>query len=346
MEKETTIYDIAEQLNISPATVSRALNDHPAINIDTKKIIISKAKEMGYRTNIFASNLRRKKTNTIGVIVPRLNSYFMSTVLAGMEKVANEASYNLIIAQSLESVKKEMANVKTMFNSRVDGLLVSLSYDTENLDHFEPLIKKGIPILFFDRVLTHKKCTSIVIDNLKAGYEATNHLIEQGCKRIMHITGNLQRNVYQDRLKGYRLALAENNIAYCEELVRITDFSYQSVSEMIQYLKMLNPIPDGIFITNDFYAAYCIVALKQAGFSVPEDIAVVGFNDDPIAMVVEPHLSTIRYHGQEMGEVAAKSLISHLNEQLSIKDTNAIILHYELIVRKSSLKAKTIGAKS
>ncbi|GAB4479330.1 MAG: LacI family DNA-binding transcriptional regulator [Thermoflexibacter sp.] len=342
MEKETTIYDIAKQLNISPATVSRALNDHPAINIDTKKVIISKAKELGYRTNIFASNLRRKKTNTIGVIVPRLNSYFMSTVLAGMEKVANEASYNLIIAQSLESVKKEMANVKTMFNSHVDGLLVSLSYDTENLDHFEPLIKKGVPILFFDRVLTHKKCTSIVIDNLKAGYEATNHLIAQGCKHIMHITGNLQRNVYQDRLKGYRLALAESGLHYCEELVRTTDFSYQSVNEMVQYLTTLKPIPDAIFITNDFYASHCIVALKQAGFSIPEDIAIVGFNDDPIAMIVEPNLTTVRYHGQEMGEVAAKSLINHLNEQSSIKDTNAIILHSELVVRASSLKGKSI----
>jgi LacI family transcriptional regulator len=342
MEKETTIYDIAKQLNISPATVSRALNDHPAINIDTKKVIISKAKELGYRTNIFASNLRRKKTNTIGVIVPRLNSYFMSTVLAGMEKVANEASYNLIIAQSLESVKKEIANVKTMFNSHVDGLLVSLSYDTENLDHFEPLIKKGVPILFFDRVLTHKKCTSIVIDNLKAGYEATNHLIAQGCKHIMHITGNLQRNVYQDRLKGYRLALAESGLHYCEELVRTTDLSYQSVNEMVQYLKTLKPLPDGIFITNDFYAAHCIVALKQSGFAIPQDIAIVGFNDDPIAIVVEPQLTTIRYHGQEMGEVAAKSLINHLNEQSSIKDTNAIILHSELIVRASSLKVKTI----
>lgn len=157
----------------------------------------------------------------------------------------------------------------------------------------------------------------------------------------MHITGNLQSNVYQDRLKGYRLALAESGLHYREELVRTTDLSYQSVNEMMQYLKTLRPVPDGIFITNDFYAAHCIVALKQAGFSIPQDIAIVGFNDDPIAMVVEPNLTTIRYHGQEMGEVAAKSLINHLNEQSSIKDTNAIILHSELVVRASSLKGKS-----
>lgn len=340
MEKEITIYDIAKKLQLSPATVSRALRDHPAINIETKKTIVNEAKEMGYRANIFATNLRRKRTNTIGVMVPRLNSYFMSSVLAGMEKIANQESYNLIISQSLESSKKEFANAKTMFDSHVDGLLVSLSYDSEDLEHFEPFIKKGIPVLFFDRVMYHKKCTNIVIGNLKAGYEATNHLIQQGCKNIMHITGNLKRNVYQDRLKGYKLALTENNIAINEELIKVTDLSFESAAKAIDCIKSMEKIPDGLFVTNDSCAAYCITLLKQMGLSVPKDIAVIGFNDDPIARVVEPNLSTIRYPGQEMGEIAAQSLINHLNLLSNINHTNTIILHSELVIRESSVRKK------
>src|SRR5437762_5852947 len=187
-EKEVTIYDIADKLNISIATVSRALKDDPVVNKKTKKKIFELAEELGYRSNHFARNLRIQRTDTIGVIVPRLNSYFMSTVIAGIESIANNEGYNLIISQSSESAKKEMANTKTMFNNRVDGLLVSLSYDTDDLSHFDKFSRKNIPIIFFDRCEDHKNFTHVLIDNKKAAYEATSHLIEQGCKRIIHIT--------------------------------------------------------------------------------------------------------------------------------------------------------------
>jgi LacI family transcriptional regulator len=179
--REVTIYDVAKALNISPSTVSRALKDHPHIRKETKKKIKIVASEMGYQRNKFASNLRQKKTNTIGVVVPRLNSYFMASALAGIEKVTSENSYGLIITQSQESWRKEIFCVSTLFNSRVDGLLVSLACDTKNLDHFNILSKKNIPVVFFDRVADCHGCTSIIIDNYKAGYEATSHLIEQGC---------------------------------------------------------------------------------------------------------------------------------------------------------------------
>lgn len=338
MEKETTIYDIAKQLNLSPATVSRALNDHPAINSNTKDMITSKAREMGYRSNMFASNLRRQRTSTIGVIVPRLDSYFMATVLAGMEKAANDANYNLIISQSLESVKKEVSNAKTMFDSRVDGLLVSLASDTENLDHFNQFFQKGIPMILFDRVLTQKNCTNIVIDNVKAGYDATIHLIDQGCRRIMHITGNIKRNVYEDRLKGYKLALLDRNLVVDDSLVRMTDLTRQDGIDAATFIKNMPLHPDGLFVANDFCAASCARALQQQGFSIPDDIAVVGFNNDPIAQVIAPNLTTIHYPGQEMGEIAVQSLINHLNGLLRISTTNTILLNYELIVRESSLK--------
>ena len=338
MDKDVTIYDIAKLLNLSPATVSRALNDHPSINANTRELITAKAAELGYRSNAFASNLRRQRTNTIGVIVPRLNSHFVSSVLSGMEKVANERGYNLIISQSQESVKKEKASAKTMFNGRVDGLLVSLAYDTEEIDHLDVFIKKGIPLLFFDRVSTHTKATSVVIDNVKAGYAATTHLIEQGCQRIMHVTGNLKRNVYTDRLKGYKLALIDHNLPYDESLLVVNDMSREAGIDVAKQISSMYNKPDGLFITNDLCAVSCMAALKKEGFRIPQDIAVVGFNDDPVAQVIEPNLTTIHYPGEEMGEIAAQSLINHLNGLVNIQTTNTIVLHFELVVRESSVR--------
>ncbi|GAB2789095.1 LacI family DNA-binding transcriptional regulator [Rhabdobacter roseus] len=343
MGKETTIYDIAKELKLSPATVSRALNDHPAITLKTKSLITTKAKELGYRSNKFASNLRRQKTNTIGVIVPRLNSYLMSTVLAGMEKVANEAGYNLIISQSLESQKKEIVNARTMFDGRVDALLVSVAYDTDSYEHFEAFINKKIPLVFFDRVIEQFDCTSIVIDNVKGGYEATRHLIDEGCRRIMHVTGSLKRNVYADRLRGYRLALAENGIAFEEDWLVVTDLSPEAGRKMAKKIQQLRPGFDGLFVANDSCAVSCMGALKQAGISVPGDLAVVGFNDDPLAEVIEPQLTTVHYPGKEMGEIAMQTLINHLNGSLNMHPADLIVLRSELIVRQSSRKSQAQG---
>src|ERR1700744_3795797 len=222
-EKEVTIYDIAKKLNISAATVSRGLKDHPGINKNTKKKILNAANEMGYRSNSFASSLRKKKSNIIGVIVPRLNSNFMSDVIAGIEKVVNEANYNLFISQSLEAMKKEVSNAKAMFNNRVDGLLVSLAYDTENIDHFEPFISKNIPVIFFDRVQEHLQFPNIFIDNYRAAYQLTKHLIEQGCKRIMHIGGSQLRNVYSERYNGYKQGLADQKVPFDDSLLIVND---------------------------------------------------------------------------------------------------------------------------
>lgn len=334
--KEVTIYDIAKALNISPATVSRGLNDHPAVNKNTKKKIINMAKEMGYRSNTFASNLRRQRTNTIGVIIPRLNSNFMSSVLAGMEKVANEAGYNLIITQSLETATKEAANALTMFNNRVDGLLVSLAFDTENIRHFNDFITKGIPLIFFDRVFDHKQCTGIVIDNVKAAYDATKHLIDQGCRKIVHITGNLKRNVYVDRLKGYKYALADHELEFKNSFLLETNLSEEAGHLAAEQILRMKSLPNAIFVANDTCAVSCIQTLKKADIAIPGTIAVVGFNNDPVSRVVEPNLTTVNYPGYEMGEVAARNLINHLNGSLDINSTNTIILRSELVIRESS----------
>ena len=334
-KKEITIYDIAESLNLSSATVSRGLKDHPAIRKETEKKILEKAKEMGYRHNHFASNLRRSSTNTIGVIVPRLNSYFMSSVIAGIEKVVNEAGYNLVISQSLESEKKENVSIKTMFNSRVDGLLVSLAYDTENDSQFKIILDKNIPLIFFDRVFEHPRCTSVIIDNYAAGYAMTEHLIRQGCKRIVHITGSLKRNVYAERLRGYKQALADRGITYDETLVFINNLDEAACMDAMHKILKMEPLPDGIFSSNDSSAVICIRELKTAGVRIPEQVAIGGFNNEPISTVIEPNLTTIHYPGQEMGEVCATILIRRLTKPENV-DLNRVVLHHRLIIRDSS----------
>ena len=340
-EKEVTIYDIAKKLNISAATVSRGLKDHPGINKNTKKKILNAASEMGYRSNSFASSLRKKKSNIIGVIVPRLNSNFMSDVIAGIEKVVNEANYNLFISQSLETMKKEAGNAKAMFNNRVDGLLVSLAYDTTNIEHFEAFVSRGIPVIFFDRVHEHQQCPNIFIDNYKAGYNITTHLVEQGCKRIMHIGGNQLRNVYIERYNGYKQALADHGIPLEKELLIINDLSATAGAEAARSILKMSEKPDAVFVANDICAIGCMQVLKKEGIKIPRDIAFAGFNNDPTSCVIEPNLTTIDYKGYEMGEVAARILINHLDNNSDLQQTHSLILRSELIVRESSLKKAT-----
>jgi LacI family transcriptional regulator len=340
-QREITIYDLARKLDLSIATVSRALKDDPVVSKKTKKRIADLAQELGYRSNHFARNLRTRRTMTIGVIIPRINSYFMSAVIAGMENIANHEGYNLIISQSSESVEKERANATTFFNSRVDGLLVSLAYDTTTLAHFEPFFKKKTPLIFFDRVADHKDCTCILIDNQKAAYDATTHLISLGRRRIVHITAPSKRNVYTDRLKGYKEALADNHIPYREDYVIVGNLSQEAGSDAAALIRAMSPLPDAVFAANDNCAVGCMVAIRQMGIQIPKDIAFVGFNNDPVSTVVEPNLTTINYPGYEMGQLAARSLIDHLNGTSNIHSTNTILLRSELVIRDSSTDKKS-----
>jgi LacI family transcriptional regulator len=339
MKKETTIYDLAEHLSLSPSTVSRALNDHPAINQKTKQRVNNAAETFGYQLNTFAKNLRKQSTNTLGVITPKLDSTFMASVLAGMEKVANQSGYNLLITQSQESQEKEIANAKTMFNSRVDGLMVSASAETETLDHFDQFVKKGIPVLFFDRVLEDSKMVKIVIDNRIAGLQATEHLIAQGCKNIWHITGDLRRNVYSDRYSGYCEALEKAGLTVKENTVFESRLLPDNVDEIIELIKKSKNKPDGIFVSNDLYASSLLIALKHSGFSIPEDIAIAGFNNDPISRIIEPKLTTVHYPAYEMGELTAKTLINHIKGEVDMNMQDTLILSHKLIVRGSSSRS-------
>lgn len=339
-DKKITIYDLAKLLDVSAGTVSRSLNDHPSISQKTKDRVMLLAREKGYKVNKFAANLRNQKTHTIGIIVPRLNSNFMSTILAGIEKTVNDQGYNLIISQSLETMEKEKLNAKTLFDSNVDALLVSLAYDTENFDHFTPYLQHKIPVIFLDRIHNLADCSTIIIDNQLAGFEATEHLIEQGCTHIIYIGGNLKRNVYSERYLGFKRALEKYGLAHgCDDMIE-TDLNPEHCIDVIRHIKSLKRLIDGLFVANDAFAAACMKSLKKAGYSIPDDIKVIGFNNDPISKLVTPTLSTINYPGYDMGVLAGQSVINQLNGTIDLKPANAIVLRHKLIVRESSIKTK------
>lgn len=339
-QKEITIYDIAKKLKLSASTVSRALKDHPAINKKTKKKIFDTAEQMGYRSNLFARNLRQQKTMTIGVMVHELNSGFMTSLLSGVEKVANESGYGVIITDSSDNVEKEIVGARNLFDRRVDGVITLPASDSQNLDHFNAFVEKSIPVVLIDSLEQHAGITSIVIDNRMCGYMAAKHLIEQGCRRIAHITSSLKRPVNALRYKGFRDALAEHKIPFNERLLVVAPVTEENSIEAAQKIMQMKPLPDGIFINNDFAAAVCIRTFIENKVKVPQDIAVVGFNNDAIGTFIRPALTTINYPGKEMGAAAARTLVNHLNGVGTIEQTSNVTLRSELIVRQSSLKKR------
>jgi LacI family transcriptional regulator len=338
MNREVTIYDIARELDVAPSTVSRALTNSNLISYFTKKKILDKANELGYRHNRFASNLRKQKSHTIGVLLHDLNSHFITAVLSGIEKVTTKEGYDIIIAHSANHFEKELANTTNLFHKRVDGLIASLTDTNSNLDHFHIFFKKNIPVIFFDRANENSDKTHVIIDNCRCGYLATQHLIEQGCRQIAILTSDLTQNVFFQRHRGYADALFDAGIEYNKNLVLSKDLTELSGIIAAHELLQMDPVPDGLFVTNDFVAAACMYELKRQGVNIPEDIAVVGFNNESISKIIDPQLSTINYPGKDMGEIAARNLIDDLKKLSTIDATNRITVKSELIVRGSSLR--------
>lgn len=341
---QVTIKDIARELGISPSTVSRALKDHPDISPDTKKAVNELAEKLNYQPNIVALSLRQSKTNTIGVIIPEIVHFFFSTVISGIEDVAYSAGYNVILAQSNESQTREISDIKALFNSRVDGMLMSVSRETTNFDHIESMLAKGVPIVFFDRVYDTGQASKIIVDDFTGAKEATLHLIDQGCKRIAHIEGPPNLEISKQRLEGYKEALKEHNMTFNKELVAIcpsgTIEEGKKATEKLLSLK--NP-PDAIFATNDPAAMGAMQAIKAKGLKMPTDVALVGFSNWFFSSLMDPPLSSVDQPGFEMGQEAAKLLIRQIEKQE--KDDEDItpetkILKTRLIIRESSLKKK------
>ncbi|MBX2954558.1 MAG: LacI family DNA-binding transcriptional regulator [Cyclobacteriaceae bacterium] len=341
---QVTIKDIARELGISPSTVSRALKDHPDISPDTKKAVNELAEKLNYQPNIVALSLRQSKTNTIGVIIPEIVHFFFSTIISGIEDVAYSAGYNVIITQSNESEAREILDMKALFNSRVDGMLMSVSRETTNFEHIESMLAKGVPIVFFDRVYNTDQASKIVVDDFTGAKDATLHLIEQGCKRIAHIEGPPNLDISKQRLEGYKEALKENNIPFSKELVAICPSgSIEEGKKATEKLLSLKNPPDAIFATNDPAAMGAMQAIKEKGLKMPKDIALVGFSNWFFSALMDPPLSSVDQPGFEMGQEAAKLLIRQIEKQ--DKDDLEIlpetkVLKTRLIVRESSLRKK------
>ena len=334
--KEITIYDIAQKLGVSPSTVSRALKDHHSIGKKTKKAVKSLAEELEYKPNTAAASLRNNKTKTIGVIISRINRPFISSLISGIERTANSAGYRVIISQSHDDMEQEIENAHAMVSSRVEGLIVSLAMGTDNYDHFSQIINNGIPIVFVDRVTEQFNSDLVIIDNTYAAKVATQHLIDQGCKRIAHFAGAQHRNVYRNRRMGYEQALKENGLEVDPDLIiNVYNLSAKDGYKATEHLlKMKNP-PDGIFAPNDTSAVSAIKCAKKMGVRVPDDLAIIGFNDDPICTIVEPELSTISHPGIEMGQIATTQLLK-AKDHSEVEKSSIVKLKTELIVRESS----------
>lgn len=337
-KKDVTIYDIADKLKLSTSTISRALKDHHSISEKTIKKVKKTAEEMGYRPNTLAASLRSNKTKTIGVLISRINRPFISSLISGIEIAAQKGGYNVIITQSHDSYQDEVNNAKTLYNSRVSGVICSLAMETIDTSHFQQFIDKNIPLVFVDRVPKDFDTYRVMIDNYSAGYKATKHLIEQGCKRIAHFAGSQFRNIYSERKRGYIDALKHYNLPIDESLiVYFTTMSFHEGEKATNnLLDMQNP-PDGIFSSNDTTAVSAIQCAKKRGVKIPQELAVIGFNNDPISQIIDPGLSTITHPAVKMGQTAAEKILSHLKDP-SNKDeiTEITFLNTEVLVRESS----------
>lgn len=336
-KKKVTIYDLARKINYSPSTISRALNNHKSISKKATKAIKQAAEEMGYRPNTIAASLRNNRSNTIGIMIARINRPFVSSLISGIEMSARKSGYNVIICQCDDKYENEVNNAKVLLDNRVSGLVVSLSMETKKYDHFNQFKDMGIPIVFVDRVPDHFNSYKVVIDNYEAGYKATKHLIEQGCKRIAHFAGAQHRNVYSGRTQGYIDALKEHDLEVDKKLIfHLNTLSLEEGEKAtIKMLKMENP-PDGLFTANDTTGVGAIISAKKQGIRIPEDLAVVGFNDDPVAHIVEPGLSTITHPAMKMGEICAKRLLDHPDSEYNMDVSEVTILNTDLVVRESS----------
>jgi LacI family transcriptional regulator len=338
---QVTIKDIARELGISPSTVSRALKDHPDISPETKKAVNALAEKLNYQPNIVALNLRQKKTNTIGVIIPEIVHFFFSTVISGIEDIAYEAGYNVILAQSNESYQREVTDMKALFNSRVDGMLLSLSRETTNYDHIESIISKGVPIVFYDRMYNSPACSKVIVDDYTGAKEAVLHLIDQGCKKIAHLLASPHLMISIDRMKGYKDALKEKNIEASNDwMVHCEAGTFEEGKRAtLRLLSLPNP-PDAIFASNDPLAMGAVMAMKERGVKIPQDVALVGFSNWFFGELIEPTLTTVDQPGFEMGQEAARILINHIEmkekEREPVHETK--VLKTRLIIRNSSLK--------
>jgi len=338
---EVTIYDIAKKLNLATSTISRGLKDHHTISKKTIQKIKKTASEMGYRPNNLAASLRGNKMKTIGVLLPTVTQPFLSSLISGIEVAAQKAGYTVLIMQSHDSYEEEVNLTQSLYDNRVSGVICSLAMETKNTDHFKRFIDNNTALVFVDRVPKSFDTFHVVIDNNDAGYKATKHLISQGCKRIAHITAGQEFSIYYERKQGYLAALKEHNLPIEDELIaRVNTITYEQATKACEKLLKLKNPPDGIFAPGDILGVSTIQTAKKLGFKIPQELAVIGFNDDPISKIIDPNLSTITHPAFKMGQTSAEIVLKNLKNS---KKKNEIVkqityLNTEVLIRESSMK--------
>lgn len=337
MEKrhQVTIKDLARELGVAVSTVSRALNDHPNISKDTKDQVLKLAKEMNYKPNKIALGLKNQSTKTIGVIIPEIVHYFFSSVIAGIEEIAYEHEYTVMFCQSNELVEKEAKDILALLSHRVDGLLISQSKGTINTSHFEEVLSRNIPLVFFDRAPSNVNATKVVVDDLVASYEAVIHLVDQKCTQIVHLASELNLGISRKRMEGYLKAIQDRNLGE----PRVIECKYGSKEDgYTQIEKLINERVqfDGIFASNDLLAIGAMQALKERKMQIPKDVAVIGFSNWDFCSLIQPSLSSVNQPGKEMGRQAMQALIKQIDNKEFVAKNEIVMLDTQVIARESS----------
>lgn len=335
-----TIKDIAKILNISVSTVSRALRDTYDVNQETKEKVLALAAELNYKPNFNATGLAKGSTHNLGVILPFITNYYFSTVITGIQEVAYNNGYNIILFVTNDSPERELDVIENLSVSSLDGLLVSISSDSDSCAHFQEVINEGIPIVFFDRVASEIETSKVLQDDYNGAFEAVEHLISNGYTRIAHIAGPKGLSFTEARLKGYKVALDKYNIAINEDWIIYSGFSQEfGRSDVIQLLE-LDQKPDAIFAVNDRKAIGAMIELKNRGIKVGEEFGVIGFTNDPMSTIISPSLSTIAEPAFEIGKISCELLIKHIQKK-EYFHPEEVVLPGKLISRASSMR--TIG---
>ncbi len=335
-KNQVKLKDIAEALGLTVATVSRALRDSYEISPETKKKVVELAKSLNYKPNPLAVGLRKNKTFNVGVIIPSLWYYYNSAAITGMEEILEDHGYSILICQSGESYKKEVIQVKNLVDSRVDAIFASISQSTVKHDHFLAAQEEGIPVIFFDRAPDYEGFSKVVIDNKLAAKKAINHLFDKGRKQIAFIAGPQMLKISQRRYLGYEEVHKEFGIPTHDDLIINCNFTKNMGYEATKKFLKRNIKIDGLFAINDRTCIGAIAAIKEAGFRIPEDISVVGFNDEPTVQYLNPPLTTIRQPAYQIGQEVANLFLKEKDKSIINLIPTKLFLDTELIIRKST----------
>ena len=335
MKRQVTIKDIAEKLSISPSTVSRSLKDHPDISVKTRNAVKELAKLLGYKPNLIALNLKNSRTNTIGLLVPEIEHHFFSTIINGIEEVAYQNNYNVLIVQSNESYLREVLNTQTLLGNRVDGMLASFSKETKDFSHFQQLIDNEIPLVFYDRAVDNLHADVVVVDDYSGAYNAVKHLITRGCKRIAFYSAPQHLILGKDRYNGYVDALEANNIKFDKNLVYSCD-TFESAIKISQSILKKVDRPDGIFAVNDLTAVGIMKVARKLGINIPDELKIVGFENSKSGSICDPELTTVDQFGYNLGKKAMTILLDRIKKDSHDYKPVKHVIKTKLIVRGSS----------